>query len=105
MHQIKIPKKVKVGGFDYRIKMGIEVDKELNSSSSWGKCSNLLRVIAVASCGVDVTAIQLSRSFIHELLHAISFIYNDDEMNEREVKALTAGLHQVLEQLGIRFVK
>jgi len=105
MHEIKIPKKVRVAGFPYSIRMGIEVDKELNSSDNWGKCSNLLRVIKLATVGVDVTAIQLSESFIHEVLHAINCVYGGDRLEERDIKALTAGLHQVFEQLGIRFIK
>ncbi len=40
---------------------------------------------------------------LHELLHAISTIYANDQLEENEIESLAEGLWQVFEQLGVIF--
>ena len=100
-YEIKIPEKVKVGGFDYKIEMGGKVNLDLQADASWGKCANQLRRIRLDD---SINSSQLSETFIHEALHAIEDIYVANA-DEHCISALANGLHQVFEGLGIRFIK
>ena len=101
-HEIKIPPSLKIGGFTYRIDTSKRARHELDSDGAWGKCRNASREIMV-----DVTASpeQISSTYLHEIFHAIDSIFNDGGLTEKETRSLTNGLHQVMEQLGVRFIK
>ncbi len=97
--KIKIPKTIKVGGFDYRITFDLVNDEE---GSKWGWWRNFPQEIELSK---EAPEQRRSHTFIHELLHAIDDTYLGNKLSEDEVIGLTTGLHQILEQLGIRFVK
>lgn len=105
MHRIKVPTKIKIGGFDYTIKQSARINRELDSAGVWGKHMSPLREIQLESDG-NIDAQQYSQTFLHELAHAISSVYCENrELAEADVAAVSQGLYQVLEQLGVRFVK
>lgn len=105
MHRVKVLKKIKIGGFDYTIKLSDRINKELDSSGIWGRHFGPLREIQLASDG-NMSAQQFSQTFLHELIHAISSVYCESkELAEADVAAVSNGLYQALEQLGVRFVK
>ncbi len=103
MIKIKIPKKIKIGGYDYKITIGERTDRELECARLWGQTrTRLANEIVVASILGEQ---RLSECLIHELLHAIEGVYLSGETDEHLIKALAEGLFQVLEQMGIRFVR
>lgn len=104
-YEIRVPRRIKIGGFDYKINQSIRISKELDSAAMWGRHLGALREIQLASDG-NVSPQQYSQTFIHELIHAISSIYCEDrQLAEADVAAVSNGLYQVLEQLGVRFIK
>ena len=102
MIEIKVPSSIKVGGYDYIIEVSPEHDKELEDFDNWGEHSARLKRIRIRSrCSEQ----QFSETFLHEILHAVDEVYNHHGLNNEIVSALSQGLFQVLEQLGIRFKK
>lgn len=102
MIEIKIPHSFRVGGFTYRIRQGNEVHDNLEELGRWGQHSGVHHRIDL-DCAANPE--QLSKTFGHELLHAVNFIYCGDKVSEDDIQGLSQGLFQVMEQLGVRFVK
>jgi hypothetical protein len=102
MMNIDIPKKIKIAGFDYKIRMDKEADKDLQSMNWLGSQSCNRQLIQVHS---DQSPQQMSNTFLHEIIHAVNGLYNNNKMDEDGVNQLANGMHQVFEELGIRFVR
>ena len=103
MYEIQIPDTIKVGGIDYTIRHTKESDKDLVDADRWGSHSERQHCIDLRT---DCSPQQKSATFIHECLHAIDTVYLSKQIgDERIIGGLESGLLQVLEQLGIRFVK
>jgi hypothetical protein len=102
MHEIKIPKTIKIGGFDYKIEMTEEARADLDSRNRHGEHASVLRRIRIRPNDLPQ---QTSQTFLHEVVHAIDDIYLDYSLEEKEVGQLANGLLQVFEQLGVRFTK
>ena len=102
MKEIKIPKSIQMGGFDYTIETGKKVSSELNSRGAWGVTAQDLLTIRL---DYNASPQQLSNTFLHESIHAIDHIYLQDVLKDDQVAVIANGLHQLLEQLGIRFVR
>ncbi len=101
-HEIKIPRRIRVGGYDYTIGMSTAFDKELHSDGDKVQASSRLRRIIVSSV---LSPQDFSETFIHEILHAVDDIYANSSLIENQNYLIANGLFQVFEQLGIRFVK
>ena len=97
--RVKIPDTIRIGGFDYKITFDLINNEE---GSNWGWWRNFPQKIELSK---EAPAQRRSHTFIHELLHAIDDTYLGNKLSEDDVIGLTTGLHQVLEQLGVRFVK
>lgn len=102
MIEIQIPLTIKIGGFDYTIDCTKEAEVDLRARTRLGETIALTRVIKL-----DVSTIppQVSETFIHEIIECIADIYCNDTLTHEQISNLSYGLHQVLEQLGVRFVK
>ena len=101
-YEIKIPKTIKVGGFDYKIELSEKTDKELESTQQYGASSQMLRNIKIWT---RPTPQQLSETFLHEILHAVDSVYAHGSLSEEQNASISNGLFQVFEQLGVRFIK
>lgn len=102
MIEIELPRTIKVGGFTYTIEVSAEHDRDLQGRALWAEHSGALKRIRVDS---QCSSEQFAESFGHELLHALDCVYNNNKLTEEDTNGLAQGLFQVLEQLGIRFVK
>lgn len=102
MYDIEIPKVIRVGGFDYDILCNEDRDKDLENRNRWGEISSYFKTITLRS---KASPQQFSENFIHEaLVHAVDHIYLGDSLSENQTTVFSHGLHQVLEELGVRFV-
>ncbi len=101
MHEIQIPKTIQVGGFNYDIDTGGHYNEELSRHGHWAEHSAIARNIRLDT---TMKPQQASKTFIHEVLHAINMIYSNESLAEEEVQNISQGVFQVMEQLGIRFV-
>ena len=96
-----MPSTLKIGGHDFSIVSGGEVDKELEGNGNAGSCSTSRKRISLKSTLLPQA---FSEIFIHEVLHAIGGVFGNYTITEDEFHGLANGLLQVLEQLDIRFV-
>lgn len=102
MIEVRIPETIKVGGFDFKIEFSPQHDVELKENQNYGECSHRLKRIRIET---DLSPQQLSETVIHEFVHAVDGVYCNYKLTEDETKQLGNGLLQILEQLGIRFVR
>ena len=100
--EIKIPKTIKVGGLDYHIRMDKETDVELDARQHYGECATYLKRIRLNS---RLDNQQLNVTWYHELVHAVDDVYLGECLDESVIKQMAHGLHQIFDQLGIKFVK
>lgn len=103
-HEIKIPRQVKLYELICLIKHGEAITAELQEKKYYGlflKDKNARYILLDASQGSS----DLSNTFIHECLEFINQSTLDRELKHRHMVAISNGLHQIFEQLGIRFVK
>jgi hypothetical protein len=101
MIKVKLPKTLKIGGFDYKIKLDNKTTTDLSDRQRYREHSESFREIRL---NTNFSEQQLSASFIHEVLHSVDTVYNHFELEEKENGLLANGIHQVLEGLGIRFI-
>ena len=92
---MKLPNKVKVGGIYYTITdKPFEIDPK--GTGAWGLTDHRSCIIYIDT-GVSLN--QVKDTLLHEILHAIFFIYNVDtgDGEERVVTPTASGLVQVFE--------
>jgi len=99
--EIPIPETIKIGGLDYRVRFDAESQKELKYDSRWGCVVHSKQEI---SFDIDASPQRLSEAFIHEMLH-LAERNSEEDLDEKIIGRLGRGLHQIMEQLGIRFVR
>ena len=92
---MRIPKKVKVGGHWYKVHIGYIFKERFDRSGDTDSDIKEIR-IAKETLGVPLPKSQVEQVFIHEILHAIDWVYNSDELEEKQIKRLAEGLYQVL---------
>lgn len=96
--KIKIPEKLKIGGFDYTITFSLQYQE----GEKWGWWRNDPQLIELSQ---EAPEQRRGHTFLHELLHAIDDTYLGNKLEEDDIVGLASGLHQVLEQLDIQFIK
>jgi len=94
--KIKIPKKVLIGGVDYTIRF-VEKFKE-DQMEHWGFCSNRESLIELLEFydGNRFSDAILLKTLLHELLHAIDYVYCNYINTEHIVVTLTEIVYQLL---------
>ena len=92
---MRIPQTIKIGGYVYKVIKDYDFkdDKELIGVAD----SEYLEIRLKSAKTPQV----LEQVFLHELLHCIDFVYNDNKLidNDAYIDNLATGLKQVLEQL------
>ena len=92
---MKIPKSIKVAGHDYKVFFD---DKYLNKRNLFGQCDFVSQKIRLSKKYEKRTRTKsdISRTFVHEIIHAIDGHYNNYALTEKAVDRLSNGLYQVL---------
>lgn len=94
--------KIRIVGFDYDIK---KVDMPLvDNQGCFGIVDNIATVIELKK---DNPPQKQAETLLHEILHAILFQFDvelEDDKEEKVVKALAKGLHQVVKDNGTEFL-
>jgi len=89
---MKIPNKIKIGGFYYKVEKRKSNDKEKNSNN-WGITYHSDKLILIDK---DINEQQQIQTFFHEILHCIDVIYNSRQLTEESIERLSQGIYQVL---------
>lgn len=98
---INVGKEIKIAGFTYKV-IFKEHDRDLRARDLYGQQSGSLQEIKVDT---GFSQERTNETFLHEMLHAVDEAYNNAALSEEENTRLSAGLHQVFEQLGINFIQ
>lgn len=95
---MKIPKSIKVGGHTYKV---ILRDYLWMEEGNIGQARhNTNQIIEIDP---KLHPEQIGCTFWHEVLHTINRIYNNNQLGEDDVNAISEGLFQVLSDMGITF--
>lgn len=91
---IKVPESIKVGGHTF----AIAFSSDAMDDGHFAKFNlKRQRIELDTSLVVSMRAAAL----IHEILHAVDFVYTNHHCEESAIEALAQGIYQVMEQLGI----
>ena len=96
--KVVIPGNLRVGGFDYEVRVGGQTNAELEAVGLRGSHSDFLKRIEIRDNVSEIGA-----TFLHEVLHAIDCVYCASQLEENDIKLLGNGLYQVLKDMGIEF--
>jgi len=102
MIEVSVSGGIKVGGFDYQVDMSEAAHRDLLADNDSGQCDFRNKVISV-DCAESPQ--QVSKVFIHEIIEAVNHVYCNDKIEHEKIQQLSFGIHQVIESLGLRFVK
>ena len=98
---LNIPKTVKVGGHIQTV----EILDTINGGNETGLYKATQDRILIAKHVlsekgkkelIDISESFIQLTFLHELLHAINFIFSGDSLSEKEIDHISEGLFQVM---------
>jgi len=93
---MRIPKKIKVAGHWYKIKID---DKGLSKEHLIGQTNNDFKEIRLCKHYKSSRArakSEIEETLMHEVLHAVDNNYNNNSLTEKALNRLSQGLYQVL---------
>lgn len=93
---MNIPKTLKVGGITYKIEKKRILSKEDAKFSAVAKHRQALIKIALNYEGEAYDIQKIEECFIHEVLHCIDSVYNNQKLDEDTIDRISQGLYQVL---------
>lgn len=85
---MRIPDKVKIGGFNVEIK---QIENLISDREHVGEYNPRTQIITIDK---DTTKQQKEETFIHELLEAVTALYSI-EMQHKDLSVLATVLHQI----------
>lgn len=95
---MKIPKSIKVGGHTYEIVFNDNL--WMNEGNIGQSHHNTRQRIEIEP---KLHPDQIGCTFLHEVTHAINRVYNNNQLGESDVNAISEGIFQVLSDIGIKF--
>ncbi len=102
MIEVRLSDSIKIGGFDYTIDCSKSARDELIGTNCYGDCSNYILRIRIDN---EHKPQQFSETTLHEFVEAVNDKWCNNHIEHDDITNLSHGLHQIFEQLGVRFVK
>lgn len=93
---MRIPKTLKVGGIKYKVEKHRVLDKDTGKFSAIAKHRQAVIKLGLTFEGEAYDIQKIEESFMHELIHCVDSVYNNQSLNEDTVDRLSQGLYQVL---------
>lgn len=105
MDLLKGLKQVKVGAHVFKVLFPycFKERMDLKAQTDFNKC--VIKIQGTDRGGNFISQSALNVSLIHELLHDIDFVYNNQGLHEAEITRLAEGLTQVLQDNFIIYTK
>jgi len=100
MIKIKIPKKLEISSFSYRVDTSDSTLADLEEKSFWGQCSDSSKTLKLRN---DMSSDQLRATLCHEIVEAIINDY-EIELSHSDVSRIGVGIAQALKSMGVGFV-
>lgn len=101
MIEIVIPESIKVGCYEYTIDTSGVLNSQLEADHKRAWCVFVDHTIHISS---KLDQQDIMNCFCHEVVHCIDAAYLNQELPENQVAIIGNALHQVLNDMGIRFV-
>ena len=102
IHDVSIPQTIKIGGFTYTIDYSKDAIDRLEETKDYGHCVHTKKIIRIST---KYSEQENSNTFLHEFIEAINEVWCNRHLVHDDINNLTNGLHQILEQLEIKFVQ
>lgn len=93
---MKIPSKIKVAGFTYKVKRVKEIPGTPRIVGQADHDSVEISVVTLNKDGKKKSKEAIEKCFIHEIFHCLNSNYNNNALNEKTIERLSHGLYQVL---------
>ena len=93
---MKIPDKLKVGGITYKVIKKNTFKGKDNEFSGLANHKQTTIEIALTHEDEPYDTQKIEECFIHEILHCIDSVYNNQALEEAVINRLSQGLYQVL---------
>jgi len=94
-------KPIEIGGFNFKVIYPYIFTERYDLCAQIDRTYEEMRIARKDENGSPFCQHKLEESIIHEILHGIDFIYNNDSLTEKQVECLSMGLHQVLQKNNI----
>ena len=95
--KVKIQSPIQVGGHGYKIVFS----NKTGDDDDWGQLNHKDLIIRLNPKLKNVSV--LRQTLIHELDHAVDWVYVSRELQERQIYNISQGWNQIFDQLGIEF--
>lgn len=102
MIEIKIPSSIKIGSIDYSIDISEAIREDLIARQRYGECNHYSRNIRIDNKLENQPFMQ---TFIHECMEAIDVQWCNNSLTHEQITNVANAIHQILDQLDIRFIK
>ena len=89
-------KSIKVGGFLYKIDYPYIFKERTDLKAQADHASLTIRITPTDSGGMPYNKEKLAEAILHELIHCIDDVYNNNSLSENQVESLSNGLYQTL---------
>jgi len=93
---MKIPSKLKVGGHIYKIIKNYKFTQDPKLIGQADHDLGEIRLSPYEATGNHRMPSRIEECFMHEILHCINNVYNENKLVEEELGRLSQGLYQVL---------
>ena len=94
-------KPIEIGGFDFKVIYPYIFKERSDLCAQMDKTDEEIRIARKDESDSPYCQHKLEESIIHEILHGIDYIYNNDSLTEKQIECLSMGLHQVLQKNNI----
>ncbi len=101
---MKIPKKVKIAGHDYRVEYPY-MFKDYEFSAEVDHDTHVIRIAGHSSNKSKKVHSEVELNLLHELLHSVNSRYlpRKNRLYEGQIEQMSVGLYQVLKENKVRF--
>ena len=97
---MKLPKKIKIGGFTYKIVVLDNLVRVTGSEEADGLITPNRSIIHIVKKESEQF---MGQAFLHEVMHGIDMAYNGDVLDEPTIERISQGLYQVLKDNKLDF--
>lgn len=93
---MNIPQNLKVGGHSYAVNMAYRFKDRTDIMGQANHQRSEIVVSDVDCAGNPLERTQSEQTFVHELVHCVDQVYNNNKLDEDTVARISEGLYQVL---------
>ena len=88
-------KQVKIGGFIYKIDFPYVFKERSDLIAQASHAELTIRLRKCDDGGEDYHKNRLLEAILHEILHCIDYVYNNESLQEKQVEGMSQGIYQV----------